>query len=91
VDTNSDGVNDRFVDANGDGIDDQTGRPYCMGFGWVDANNDGINDAFVDTNADGVNDFTGYRYDRGYTMASGHQGYRDGAIDWPMRGSGMMM
>ncbi|MDW7646509.1 MAG: hypothetical protein SCI25_15910 [Desulfuromonadales bacterium] len=85
------GFGSRHQDDNGDGIDDQTGRPYCMGFGWVDANQDGINDAFIDTDADGVNDVTGYHYDRGYIMESGHQGYRDGAIDWPMHGGGMMM
>jgi len=85
------GFDSRHQDDNGDGIDDQTGRPYCMGFGWVDANGDGINDAFIDTDADGVNDVTGYHYDRGYTMESGHQGYRDGAIDWPMHDGGMMM
>jgi hypothetical protein len=63
VDADNDGINDLFVDDNGDGICDNTGLyagyPYFMGHGWVDDNNDGINDRFRDADGDGSNDVAG--------------------------------
>lgn len=55
-----------FVDANGDGICDNTGLPVGVrpasgtyagqGLGFIDANGDGINDNFIDLNSDGICD-----------------------------------
>ncbi len=57
VDADGDGVNDNFVDADGDGICDNTGLPVgSRGAGFVDADGDGINDNFVDLNGDGICD-----------------------------------
>jgi hypothetical protein len=55
-DANLDGVNDRFRDANGDGVDDVSGKPYPHRFLFVDQDGDGTNDLFVDQDGDGVND-----------------------------------
>ena len=49
-------VNDLFKDANGDGINDVTGKKYKHRFPFVDKNKDGINDIFIDINGDGFND-----------------------------------
>ena len=56
VDKNKDGINDKFHDANGDGIDDVTKKKYDHRFKFVDKNKDKINDVFVDRDGDGVND-----------------------------------
>jgi hypothetical protein len=56
VDSDRDGRNDRFQDANGDGVNDVTGRPYAHRFDLADGDGDGINDRFVDSDGDGVND-----------------------------------
>jgi len=58
VDANGDGINDNYVDADGDGICDNTGLPVGVrGPGFVDANGDGVNDNFVDANGDGICDW----------------------------------
>jgi len=66
VDADGDGVNDQFRDADGDGICDQdkpyAGYPYMMNRGYQDANGDGVNDRFRDADGDGVNDVTGKPY-----------------------------
>jgi hypothetical protein len=57
VDADGDGINDNFVDADGDGICDLTGLPVgSRGHGFVDANGDGINDNFIDADGDGICD-----------------------------------
>jgi hypothetical protein len=56
VDENRDGLNDRFRDANGDGVDDVSKKKYAHRFRFVDEDGDGINDLFVDRDGDGVND-----------------------------------
>jgi len=56
VDKNRNGINDKFHDANGDGIDDVTKKKYDHHFRFVDKNKDKINDVFVDKDGDGVND-----------------------------------
>jgi len=56
LDQNKDGINDKFHDANGDGINDVTKEKYKHRFPFVDKNKDGINDVFVDKDGDGVND-----------------------------------
>jgi hypothetical protein len=78
-------------DANGDGIDDDTGMPYRQCFGWVDSNGDGINDVFKDGDHDGVNDVTNRHYDHGFTMAPGGGGSMGGTSDWPMGTGGSHM
>lgn len=52
-----------FVDADGDGICDNTGLPVGVrpeyagqGLGFVDADGDGINDNFIDADGDGICD-----------------------------------
>lgn len=55
-DRNRDGKNDLFLDANGDGINDVTGKAYQHKFKFVDKNKDKINDLFTDADGDGVND-----------------------------------
>ena len=45
VDGNRDGINDRFSDADGDGIDDISAKPYPHRFRFVDEDGDGIDDA----------------------------------------------
>ena len=59
VDADRDGVNDRFRDANGDGINDLTDQPYPHHFPFLDDDKDGVNDRFRDTDGDGVNDLDG--------------------------------
>lgn len=56
VDKNKDGINDKFHDADGDGINDVTKEKYKHRFKFVDKNKDKINDVFVDKDGDGVND-----------------------------------
>jgi hypothetical protein len=56
VDKNKDGINDKFHDADGDGINDATKEKYNHRFKFVDKNKDKINDVFVDKDGDGVND-----------------------------------
>ena len=64
VDVNRDGLNDRFRDANGDGIDDVSGKGYDHHFEFVDRNNDRVNDLFVDADGDGVNDLNARYLDK---------------------------
>lgn len=59
VDDDRDGVNDRFRDADGDGVNDLNGQAYPHRFGFVDVDQDGVNDLFVDADGDGVNDRDG--------------------------------
>lgn len=61
ADSDRDGVNDRFRDANGDGVDDVSGKPYPHRFGFEDRDRDGRNDLFRDEDGDGVNDLAGTR------------------------------
>jgi hypothetical protein len=56
VDADRDGLNDRFRDADGDGVCDVTGRAYLRRFAVVDADGDGLNDVFIDGDGNGVND-----------------------------------
>lgn len=55
-DKNKDGINDEFRDADGDGINDVTGKRYQHRFEFVDKNKDGRNDLWLDSDGDGVND-----------------------------------
>ena len=55
-DADSNGINDLFRDANGDGVNDVTGNAYRHKFQFRDADGDGINDLFADADGDGVND-----------------------------------
>ena len=64
VDLDRDGVNDRFRDANGDGVNDITKVGYLHRFEFVDRNEDGVNDRFVDADGDGVNDLDARYVDR---------------------------
>lgn len=57
VDENRDGINDRFVDRDGNGINDVTGQPYSHTFTFQDENNDNVNDLWTDGDGDGVNDY----------------------------------
>ena len=61
ADADRDGANDRFRDADGDGVDDLSGKPYPHHFDFIDEDRDGRNDVFVDQDGDGVNDL-GSRY-----------------------------
>jgi hypothetical protein len=56
LDRNKDGKNDLFQDADGDGINDITKKPYPHSFKFEDKNDDKINDLYVDADGDGVND-----------------------------------
>jgi hypothetical protein len=56
IDLNRDGLNDRFGDANGDGINDIDHKDYRHHFKFEDKNNDQINDLWIDRDGDGVND-----------------------------------
>lgn len=56
VDADLNGLNDHFRDANGDGVNDVSHKPYQHHFRFVDLNRDGTNDLFVDQDGDGVND-----------------------------------
>jgi len=70
VDENDDGINDNFVDVDGDGVADPgyryAGYGYHMDLGFRDENRDGLNDHFADADGDGVNDLTGHRYGFGF-------------------------
>lgn len=55
-DSDYDGFNDLFRDANGDGINDVTSQPYQHHFKFEDKNKDGLNDLWIDRDGDGVND-----------------------------------
>ena len=56
VDKDKNGINDLFADANGDGINDVTDKPYTHRFKFADKDENKINDLFVDADGDGVND-----------------------------------
>ena len=56
LDENSDGINDIFKDADGDGKNDLTRKQYRHRFKFNDSDNDGKNDLFQDANGDGIND-----------------------------------
>lgn len=70
IDANGDGLNDNFADLNGDGICDQgyryAGYPFHMELGYSDGNSDALNDRFRDADGDGVNDLTGRPYGFGF-------------------------
>lgn len=59
-------VNDLFRDANGDGINDITGKRYKHRFPFLDKNKDRINDYFIDMNGDGFNDTKSKLYRKMY-------------------------
>ncbi|MCK5145509.1 hypothetical protein KAR48_02070 [bacterium] len=59
VDANRDGINDVFVDADGNGKNDIDGASYTLPFPFRDENSDGINDLWKDVDGDGVNDYLG--------------------------------
>ena len=69
-DADNDGKNDLFRDANGDGINDVTGKPYQHHFKFVDSNNDGKNDVFQDDDGNGFNDLA--ENDKGMKEAITH-------------------
>lgn len=75
IDTDGDGVNDRFRDADGNGINDVDQQAYAHHFSFADENKDGINDYFRDEDGDGVNDWGGR-----YIDADG-DGFIDNIID----------
>ena len=56
VDSDRNGINDRFCDADGDGVNDVTGEAYPHHFQFRDENGDGVNDLWTDADGDGVND-----------------------------------
>ena len=58
-DDDKDGKNDTFQDADGDGVNDVSGKPYRHHFQFIDADGDGINDVFSDSDGNGINDFPG--------------------------------
>lgn len=64
-DKNHDGMNDRFQDADGDGVNDVTGKPYPHKFKFIDKNRDGVNDLWLDRDGDGVNDLS-HKLDKKY-------------------------
>ena len=74
VDANQDGINDNFIDADGDGVCDLTGLPVGSG-GFIDVNEDGVNDNFVDADGDGLCDLTGLPVGTG--TGSGFRGGRN--------------
>ncbi len=57
-DKDQDGINDCFVDANGDGRNDVDNKAYKHTFKFADKNDDKINDLWVDRDGDGVNDIS---------------------------------
>lgn len=59
TDRNQDGINDRFTDADGNGINDVTGTAYPHTFRFIDQDGDGVNDVWRDADGDGVNDLLG--------------------------------
>lgn len=75
VDSNRDGINDWFRDADGNGINDVDSQPYRHNFQFRDENGDGINDLFTDSDGDGVNDLSA-----GYNDWDG-DGWNDNIID----------
>ncbi len=56
VDQDRNGINDLFYDANGDGINDVTGKSYPHSYRFIDQDDNGINDLFIDQDGDGIND-----------------------------------
>jgi hypothetical protein len=70
VDADGDGVNDNFKDANGDGIVDMGmaygGYSYLMPHGFQDADGDGVNDLFRDADGNGANDLDSMPYMMGF-------------------------
>lgn len=71
----ADGINDLFVDADGDGVCDDDALyardPYMMVLGYEDGDSDGMNDHFRDAEGDGINDLTGHGYVSGYGHGDG--------------------
>jgi hypothetical protein len=59
ADEDRDGRNDRFRDADGDGVDEVSGSPYPHQFPFQDEDGDLLNDHFRDLDGDGVNDLSG--------------------------------
>jgi hypothetical protein len=57
-DKNNDGINDKFLDADGDGRNDIDDKAYPHTFEFKDKNKDKINDLWVDRDGDGVNDLS---------------------------------
>ena len=55
-DADRNGVNDIFVDSNGDGVNDIDKTAVCADMKFEDADDDGVNDIFVDMDGDGIND-----------------------------------
>ena len=55
-DVDKDGVNDLFRDAEGDGLDDVTGKAYLHTYPYCDKDGDGKNDFFQDADGNGRND-----------------------------------
>lgn len=76
VDTDQDGINDRFADANGDGINDVDGTSYAHPFKFEDKNRDGLNDLWIDADGDGVNDLLNYFQNQNWIDMDG-DGLRD--------------
>ena len=76
VDADRDGLNDRFRDKDGDGVNDIGQQPYPHHFSFVDADGDGLNDRFRDKDGDGVNDLDG-RY-----VDSDEDGFIDNVVDF---------
>lgn len=72
LDADRDGLNDRFRDANGDGIDDVSGNPYPHKFKYEDKDGDRRNDLFRDEDGDGVNDLAGTK--PGVLLVLDHEG-----------------
>ncbi len=71
-------INDLFRDANGDGINDITGKKYKHSFPFIDKNKDGINDVFIDVNGDGFNDVKSSFYRKLYKCIDfNHDGIND--------------
>lgn len=75
IDADRDGINDRFRDGNGDGINDVSSLAYPHWFLFEDEDGDGVNDRYVDRDGDGVNDLDGNYVDRN------EDGYCDNVID----------
>jgi hypothetical protein len=76
VDTNGDGINDRFRDADGNGVNDRTGLPYPHHFGFADKNGNRVNDLYIDRDGDGVNDLSA-----AYADSNG-DGHCDNIVDY---------
>ena len=78
VDENKDGINDRFADGDGNGVNDMTGGSYAHAFRFQDADGDGLNDLWRDADGDGVNDLLG-EFNRSQRRWVDHDG--DGILD----------